>query len=192
MKDLFILNHTRIWYNKVMFEKLSKNSNVFLSSSINAIAIYDHKLYDRSDLDILSSAQRSFIINKLATFGFKQISGNKLKGDNFNIIFPKNAHIASSPLDLIKYTKLDEGDYLILTPTQLFMVLFDNLMDNEAIYLELKELIQKLPVNLVKIKDIAKQEKFYSLFLSRYNELSNLQEKAVAESLKNKHHLGKI
>ena len=177
-----------------MFEKLAKNNNLFYSKLTRAIAVYDHKVYDRSDLDILNGAQRNFIITKLKSLGFSQVSGNKLEFENTIMVFPKNAHIASSPLDLIKFTKRAEDDYLILTPTQLFLFLFERyfMEKDEELFTEIKELVQKLPVNLKKIKDICLHEKFYEFYLEKYNEVTQLQTQAIESKLKNKVHIGKM
>lgn len=182
---------THICYNRFMFEKL-ENSNIHFSKRYKAIAIYDHKFYDRSDLDILNGAQRKFIIQKLSSLGFKQLSGNKLSNDECNILFPKNAHIASSPLDLVKYTKRSEKDYLILTPMQLFLIYLEELAveEQEDLLNELKDLIAKMPVNLKKIKDISKHENYYEIFLKNYNEFVNIQDEAIKSDLANKSHIG--
>lgn len=176
-----------------MFEKLIKDSNIFYSASLNAIAIYDHKIYDRSDLDILNGAQRSFIINKLKSFGFMLVSGNRLESVEAKMLFPKNAHIASSPLDLIKYTKRKD-ECLILTPMQLFLYLLDEgyKYTDENYIKESMELVQKMPVNLKKIKDICQNEPFYVNFLEKYKIYDQLQVKAIETNLKNKLHIGKM
>ena len=174
-----------------MFNKI-ENSNILFSQRFKAIAIYDHKFYDRSDLDILNGAQRSFIIEKLKELGFKLISGNSLQMDNTKVIFPKNAHIASSPLDLVNYTKREENDYLILTPMQLFLVHLEQLAqsDNPDILNEVKELISKMPVNLKKIKDISCYESYNEVFLKNYNEFAQIQQKAIESNLLKKNHIG--
>lgn len=177
-----------------MFEKLDKNSNIFISKYFRALAIYDHKVYDRSDLDILNGAQRNFIIDKLKSIGFKLVSGNSLQKDNQKVVFPKNAHIGSSPLDLVKYTKREKEDFLVLTPMQLFLLLVEqySLESDQKLIDEVKELISKMPVNLKKIKDVCKYESYYEIVLKYYNEFTQIQEEAINSHLNNKTHIGML
>ena len=77
---------------------------------------------------------------------------------------------------------------------QLFLYLLDEgyKNTNENYIKESMELVQKMPVNLKKIKDICQNEPFYVNFLEKYKIYDQLQVKAIETNLKNKLHIGKM
>jgi hypothetical protein len=167
--------------------KLHKNQYIFVSRGFNAISIYDDKVYDRSDLDILNPAQRQFIIEKLKGHGFKLISGNVIARGEEKFEFLKNAHIGSIPGHLIDYS--NSQSIMILTVLQMFSLIISRDSSKGELSEELYDFISCCPVNLEKVKDICKREEFFEFFMSHYNKISEFQEKNIKENLSGKSHI---
>lgn len=178
-----------------MFDTLKKDKNFFfLDSPHLVLSIFDHTVYDRSDIDLLSEAQRKYLINKLKKFGFKQQSGRAFHSTEHTYKFkiPKQSIIAASPVQIVKNEKRKKDEILVLTPTQMACYIILK-FDDEKVLIYLKKLIKEQPVNLKKIKDHLRIEKQNDLYLSFFNELITYQSDCIENSdLKYKNHIGKF
>ncbi len=179
-----------------MLNILKEDKNIFLHSSPhNFISIFDHTHYDRSDIDLLSAPQRKYIEKKLKKFGYKFKTGRLLisKDNLLKFRIPKQSIISANPFDIIRNEKRDEGDFLILTPTQAACLIITKESNSEAILKNLKLLIEKQPINLKKILDNSRFEKTKEIFVEIYPELVKFQKEIIENSnLKSKGHLGKF
>lgn len=177
-------------------ELLYKDKYLYLyNEKFQAVSIFDHIRYDRSDYDMLSPPQRKYLLKLLLDNSGRQITGRKVAfEDGTTITFPRANAMSPSPGDVLEELSQDEGHFLVLTPTQLAYALIKELHDEpELLMSELNKLITAQPINLYKVQDYAESEGMKSFLRKNLESLKAAQETiTTSEPMKNRRHLGAI
>ena len=183
---------------KISFNEHKKfeDENIFVfGSPFNLVSIYDDRIYDRSDADLMNTSMRNYFKESLTELEYDWLSGNILGSPLFTttFIFPKNGILGASPFDTTRFEKRGKDDYFVLTPTQVagYLIQFkcgEGLLEN------LKKLISYHPINLDKLKDHLNSDKALEpVFNSIYVQLKNYQSKIVnSDKLLKKSRIGRI
>lgn len=148
---------------------------------LRLISVFDDLTYDRADADILSPPMRRHLAQTLAKHGFKQSSGTVFKNKDIGIkcILPKAHALGASPFDVTRFTQRSEGDFYVLTPTQTACFFIDHYDIDDAVN-RVADLIQRQPINILKISDYLERKPNHRAFMSAIDQLSTLQKEAVA------------
>ena len=179
----------------IEYQILEDENIMVFGRPFNLISIYDDRVYDRSDADIMNTSMRNYLKDHLSKLKYDWVSGNVLSSPLYrtNFIFPKNKILGASPFDAILFEKRDEDDFFVLTPTQVASFLIKTKSGNELLeYLE--KLISKHPINLDKMKDHFNSSGIIKLnFNSLYSQLKKYQDKVIkTDKLKRKSRIGRI
>ena len=148
---------------------------------LRLISVFDDLTYDRADADILSPAMRRHMAQTLAKHDFKQSSGTVFKNKDLGIkcILPKAHALGASPFDVTRFTHRNNGDFYVLTPTQTACFFIDHYDVDDAVN-RVADLIQRQPINILKISDHLERKPNHRAFMSAIDQLSKLQKEAVA------------
>ncbi|MEL7231264.1 MAG: hypothetical protein AAGJ85_01975 [Pseudomonadota bacterium] len=150
--------------------------------NLRLISVFDDTSYDRADADMLSPPMRQYLAKVLAKNGFKQSSGtvflNKALG--VKCIVPKAHALGASPFDVTRFTPRGEKDFYALTPTQTACFFIDNYGLQDAVD-RVADLIQRQPINILKISDYLDRSPAHRDFMSAIEQLREIQKEAVAD-----------
>jgi hypothetical protein len=175
-------------------EKLKDDKYLFfLETPHNLVCVFDHIRYDRSDADLLSQAQRKYLLNKLVEYGYYHKTGRVLISESHKtkFIFPKQNILGASISDFIKHEKREDQDLFVLTPTQMAIYII-NTIKNDTLEI-LKNLISKHPINLKKIYDHSHNESSKDFINQHFKELERYQDDIIKNtSVGNNSHIGRI
>ena len=176
--------------------KIFEDENILVfGKPFNIISIYDDRLYDRSDADLMNPSMRNYFKESLKKLKYDWLSGNVLGSETFSttFIFPKNGILGASPFDITRYEKRGLDDYFVLTPTQVAGYLIQIQSGNDLIE-NLRKLISKHPINLEKLKDhLSSDECLVTKFNSLYFDLKNFQSEMItSEKLSKKSRIGRV
>lgn len=172
-----------------------KHDNFFYyGEPLHIVSVFDDTHYDRSDIDILNSAQRKFLLKQLKKYDYAWKSGRVLHSTKCSVLFtfPKMSVLGASPLDALKYEKSSDKNIVVVTPTQ-FCAQCIKELDEINGPLVIKELIEKHPVNLLKLRDHLSYTEFHEKYQRMLPELIAHQKKAISSGkLKYKRHIGQV
>ena len=176
-------------FDPAQLESLNTDPYLFIfRAELNLISVFDDLKYDRSDLDALSAPMRRRVLDRLAPFGFRQVSGGVFAhdGSDLHMHIPKYRALGASPFDATRDTPRRDQDFYILTPTQTACHIIDTKTPDEARAL-IKALIAKHPVNLMRIFDYLGDSDQHRAFADLVGHLKFLQREAVsAEPLRSR------
>ena len=144
---------------------ITKDENLFFfEGEKQFISIFTQKRFDISDYEILSRVQREYLKKSLSKLNFNWVTGSILasKESENRIIFPKYKNIDFFPYKEILTYK--NTDIIVISPTQLAYYIIQNQADAGTI---LKEMIYKLPINIVKLKRLFPQSQELLLELEK-------------------------
>ena len=161
---------------------------------LRLISVFDDLRYDRADVDMLSPAMRNHAIARLASLGFRQVSGTVVRHETTGVrcIMPKFHPLGASPFDITRYTPRGECDFYILTPTQTACQLVDWYSHVEAVE-RIKALITHQPINLYKLLDYLENTSAHQEFAKAIGHLRLVQREAVtSEPLRRRRALGSM
>ncbi|MEO1662599.1 MAG: hypothetical protein AAFR51_16535 [Pseudomonadota bacterium] len=146
----------------------------------NLISVLDDVKYDRADADILSVGMRLHAIEQLKKLGFKQISGRVLEHQvsGARCLIPKFHALGASPFDCVRYTPKREQDYYLLTPTQTACQFIDAYPMEPALE-RIKALIERHPINILRIMDFCDHSPAHRTFVEAVGHLKFVQREAV-------------
>ncbi len=162
--------------------------------ALGLISVFDDLKYDRADADMMSPAMRSHAISKLTPLGFHQRSGTVLENReaDVRVYIPKVHALGASPFDVARYTPKRAQDFYLLTPTQTACQYIDAFETDEAVE-QIKELIAKHPINLLKLEDYLERKDSHRAFLGAIGHLKYVQREAVSsEPLNRRRALGSV
>ncbi len=166
----------------------------YYGEPLHIVSIFDDTHYDRSDIDILNSAQREFLLKQLKKYDYSWKSGRVLHSSSCAVLFtfPKMSVLGASPLDALKYEKSSDKNIVVLTPTQFCAHCIKNLDEDKGLVV-IKELIEKHPVNLLKLRDHLSYTDLHEKYQRMLPELMSHQKEAVSSGkLKHKRHIGQM
>lgn len=148
---------------------------------LQLISVFDDLKYDRADMDMMSGPMRRLVVSKLEPLGFRQVSGTVLEhaAEDVRMHFPKFRALGASPFDAIRDTPRRPQDYFILTPTQTACQLIAHHPKDVAVS-AIKTLIEKHPVNLMRIFDFLDDSEAHRDFAEAIGYLKFVQRKAVS------------
>lgn len=177
-----------------IFDLFEHDNFFYYGEPLNMLSIFDDTHYDRSDIDILNSAQRDFLFKKLKDFNYSWKSGRVLHSSSCPVIFtfPKISVLGASPLDALKYEKSSDKNIVVVTPTQFCAQCIKELDEFRGLSV-IKELIEKHPVNLLKLRDHLSYTEFHEKYQRMLPELIAHQKNAISSGkLKYKRHIGQV
>jgi len=138
----------------IEYQRIEDENIIVFGNPFNLISIYDDRIYDRSDADIMNTSMRNYLKDHLDYLKYDWLTGNVLSSPLYSpkFIFPKNKILGASPFDATLFEKRFEDDFFVLTPTQIasFLIKYDS---GDEVFEYLEKLISKHPVNLEKMKD---------------------------------------
>lgn len=149
-------------------------------TDLKLLSVFDDLKYDRSDADMLSPAMRRHVVQRLEKLGYRQTSGTVVKHGQSGIcgLMPKFHALGASPFDITRYAPKQEQDFYILTPTQTACQFIDNYPLDEAVE-RVKALIEKQPINLLRLQDFLEHKPAHQDFLTAVGHLKYVQRVAV-------------
>jgi len=156
--------------------------------ALRLISVFDDLKYDRADMDVVSGPMRRRARDKLKPLGFVQASGHVFenRAEDIRMILPKFRALGASPFDAINDTPRRAQDYFILTPTQTACQMIDHYPHEDAVEM-IKTLIQKHPINLLRLADYLERTDTHQAFKPAIGHLKFVQREAVsAEPLKSR------
>nr|WP_319385492.1 hypothetical protein [uncultured Roseibium sp.] len=149
-------------------------------TDLKLLSVFDDLKYDRSDADMLSPAMRRHVVQRLENLGYRQTSGTVVKHGQSGIcgLMPKFHALGASPFDITRYAPRQAQDFYILTPTQTACQFIDNYPLDEAVE-RVKALIEKQPINLLRLQDFLEHKPAHQDFLPAVGHLKYVQRVAV-------------
>ncbi|MEM9839677.1 MAG: hypothetical protein AAF830_11060 [Pseudomonadota bacterium] len=148
--------------------------------SLRIVSVFDDLKYDRADADMLSPAMRQHLVQQLKPHGFRQKSGTVLEHRQSGVrcIMPKFHALGASPFDITRFAERKDGDYFVLTPTQVACQFVDN-YDLEDAVERIRTLINRHPINLFKLVDYLEDKPAHKDFLAAIGHLKYVQREAI-------------
>lgn len=147
---------------------------------LRIISIFDDLKYDRADMDMISGPMRTRLLGKLEPLGFKQVSGLVIESaeEDVRVHFPKFRALGASPFDAMRDMLRPPQDYAALTPTQAACQMVDHYPVQDAVP-RIKTLIQRQPINLLRLMDFLEHTDRQHPFLQAIGHLKYIQRQAV-------------
>lgn len=149
---------------------------------LRLLSVFDDLRYDRADLDMLSPPMRRRALEKLAPLGYVQRSGSMFenRAEDIRIHMPKFRALGASPFDALRETVRRPQDYALVTPTQAAAKLIAS-HPIETAKERIAALVQKHPVNLLRLFDFQEPGPSQAPVRAMLGELVTLQRAAVAQ-----------
>ena len=173
-------------FEQPLITEIQNDKNIYMLERFPVITVYDDNFFVRNDYDILSRGQRSYLINFLKVYGYKQRSGKLVSDGSNNIHFPKPKHTLALSSYRDNLQLRPETDYYVITPSTFAEVLFYEALEKGKNWgvEQIKQLINKCPYNIELIRDINYRTPIQDITKATFKELTDYQADVVKEKFK--------